>query len=238
MRTNRLYAGVSLVAAAAVAALAWALPARAEQGGNAVYQVTVTNLAAGQLLSPPLVVTHSSDLEVFAVGEKASDGIRTIAEEGNPAVLAQMLEGRPEVGMVATASAPVHRVNGPGPSTLMLTVESRGADRLSVAMMLGCTNDGFTGLSSVRLSRSFVPTTYYVAGLDAGTEANNQLYTFIPEGCAALGPGGVAPDGMNQRMPTDEPIQMHPGITPGQGDLGAVYAWPEPVATITITRVE
>ena len=31
-------------------------------------------------------------------------------------------------------------------SSVKLRIESHGADRLSVAMMLGCTNDGFTGL--------------------------------------------------------------------------------------------
>lgn len=34
-----------------------------------VYEVTITNLTAGQLLSPPVLATHGSDYSVFEVGE-------------------------------------------------------------------------------------------------------------------------------------------------------------------------
>ena len=70
---------------------------------------------------------------------------------------------------------------------MTLRIESQGADRLSVAMMLGCTNDGFTGLSSVPLSRSMVPVTYYGAAFDTGTERNNQLWSSIRTAAMRLG---------------------------------------------------
>jgi hypothetical protein len=237
MRRIKTYAAVALVALTAAVA-AGPLTTRAEQGTRH-YEVTVTNMAAGQLLSPPLLVTHTRDFELFAVGERASEGVWTIAETGNNAVLAAALKDQLDVDAVVAADAPVHRAGGPGSSSMTLMIESRGpADLLSMAMMLGCTNDGFTGLSAVKLPVGLTAATYYVPGYDAGSEANNQLYVYMPDGCAALGPVALEADGMNQRATTDEVIMMHPGIVAGQGDLTAQYAWGEPVARITIRRVE
>ena len=212
-------------------------PAQA-QDATRVYEVTITNLASGQLLSPPVMATHTRDYALFEVGEPASEGIWTVAEQGNPTRLAEQLRATPEVDSVAVAEGPVHRVGGPGPSSMSLRIESRGSERLSIAMMVGCTNDGFTGLSAVPLSRSMVPATYYAPAYDAGTERNTQRWTDMPDGCNALGPIPMPADGMNARVQTDEPITMHPGIAAGQGDLTEAFAWGDPVVKITVQRVE
>jgi hypothetical protein len=203
-----------------------------------VYEVTITNLTTGQLLSPPVVAAHGSDFAVFDVGEKASEGIWTVAEQGSPMRLAEQLRATPEVASVVVADGPVHRVGGPGASTTTMRIESHGADRLSIAMMLGCTNDGFTGLSSVPLLRAMTPVTYYGAAYDAGTERNNQQWSSLPDGCNALGPAPRDADGQNSRDLTDEPITMHAGIVPGVGDLGQQFAWDGAVVKITVQRVE
>ena len=266
-----------------------AAPSRAEMMDNRVYEVTITNLTTGQLLSPPVLAAHSADYSLFDVGEKASEGIWTVAEQGNPTRLAEQLRMTPEVASVVVADGPVHRMSGMGDSMMdpmshrmndmgqagmstdvghagmstdmaqpgmsdehgmgeemqsmadnavTLRIESHGADRLSVAMMLGCTNDGFTGVSSVPLSRSMMPVTYYGAAYDAGTERNNQLWTSLADGCNALGPSPRDPDGRNDRDLTDEPVSMHPGIMPGVGDLGPEFAWHDAVVKITVQRVE
>lgn len=240
---------------------------------NRVYEVTITNLTSGQLLSPPVLAAHNSSYALFEVGEKASEGIWTVAEQGNPMTLAEQLRMTPEVASVVVADGPVHRMEGMGqgmmgsgdgmmnsgqnamgngqgmtgmddgmhamsPSSVTLRIESHGAERLSVAMMLGCTNDGFTGLSSVPLSRGMVPVTYYGSAYDAGTERNNQRWSSLADGCNALGPSPRDPDGQNTRDLTDEPIMMHPGITPNTGDLGPEFAWTDAVVKITVQRVE
>ena len=248
-----------------------AVPTDAQMMDNRVYEVTITNLTTGQLLSPPVLAAHRPDYSVFAVGEKASEGIWTVAEQGNPMMLAEQLRMAPEVASVVVADGPLHRVGemmgsmdqgmnnmNPGmdnsmgqgmngmndgmhsmsASTVTLRIESHGADRLSVAMMLGCTNDGFTGLSSVPLSPSTVPVTYYGAAYDAGTERNNQRWSSLADGCNALGPAPRDADGQNSRDLTDEPISMHPGIVPGVGDLGQEFAWHDAVVKITVQRVE
>jgi hypothetical protein len=237
MKIWQLWRVAALAGAAIVGTIVGAAPTEA-QNANRVYEVTITNLTTGQLLSPPVLAAHSADYAVFEVGEKASEGIWTVAEQGNPMKLAEQLRATPEVASVVVADGPVHRVGGPGPSTLTMRIESQGADRLSVAMMLGCTNDGFTGLSSVPLSRGMVPVTYYGAAYDAGTERNNQLWSSMPDGCNALGPAPRDPDGQNARDLTDDPIMMHPGIVPGVGDLGPEFAWGEAVVKITVQRVE
>jgi hypothetical protein len=212
-------------------------PAEAQDSVR-VYDVTITNLATGQLLSPPVVATHAGDYAVFEVGERASEGLWTVAEQGNPMKLAEELRAAPEVDAVAVAAGPLHRVGGSGESIVTLRIEGRGQEHLSVTMMLGCTNDGFTGLSSVPLSRSMVPVTYYGAAYDAGTERNNQLWSSMPDGRNALGPAPRDPDGQNDRELTDDPIAMHMGIVPGVGNLTEAFVWSDPVVKITIQRVE
>ncbi len=229
--------GAAMVGLASVVALGGGTPARA-QDATRVYEVTITNLADGQLLSPPVVATHGREYALFEVGERASEGIWTVAEQGNPMTLAEQLRTTPEVDSVVVAEGPVHRVGGSGPSTMTLRAESHGGDRLSVAMMVGCTNDGFTGLSSVPLSRSMVSATYYAAAYDAGTEANTQRWSDMPDGCNALGPAPLPADGMNARVLTDDPIRMHAGIAPGDSDLTEAFAWSDPVVKITVQRVE
>jgi Spondin_N len=237
-KLNQLRRAAALAGLALYGLTLGASPSDAQMMDNRVYEVTITNLTAGQLLSPPVLAAHSSDFAVFEVGERASEGIWTVAEQGNPMTLAEQLRQAPEVASVVVADGPVHRIGGSGESSRTIRIESHGADRLSVAMMLGCTNDGFTGLSSVPLSRSMTPVTYYGAAYDAGTERNNQLWSSLPDGCNALGPAPRDADGQNGRDLTDEPITMHAGIVPGVGDLGPQFAWDEAVVRVTVQRVE
>ena len=233
-----LWRAAALTAVALYGLTLGTAPTDAQMMENRVYEVTITNLTTGQLLSPPVLAAHGSDYAVFAVGEKASEGLWTVAEQGNPTTLAEQLRAAPEVASVVVVDGPVHRVGGPGESTTILRIESHGAERLSVAMMLGCTNDGFTGLSSVALGRSMVPVIYYGAAYDAGTERNNQRWSSMPDGCNVLGPVSRDADGQNDRDLTDDPITMHAGIVPDLGDLGQAFIWSEAVVKITVQRVE
>jgi hypothetical protein len=237
-KLTRLWRAAALATVALYGLTLGAAPIGAQMMDARIYEVTITNLTTGQLLSPPVLAAHDASYTVFEVGEKASEGIWTVAEQGNPMTLAEQLRATPEVASVAVADGPVHRIGGPGTSTMTMRIESHGANRLSVAMMLGCTNDGFTGLSSVPLSRSMTPLTYYGAAFDAGTEQNNQQWSSMPDGCNALGPAPRDADGDNGRDLTDEPITMHAGIVSGVGDLDRQFAWSEAVVKITIQRVE
>jgi hypothetical protein len=237
MKLQQIGKRLAILGIVSALALGGIQPAQA-QDATRVYEVTITNLMTGQLLSPPVLASHAASYAVFEVGEQASEGIWTVAEQGNPMKLAEQLRATPDVDNVVVADGPVHRIGGPGANTITLRIEGHADERLSVAMMLGCTNDGFTGLSAVPLSRGMVPVTYYGTAYDAGTERNNQLWSSMPDGCNALGPAPRDPDGQNARDLTDDPIMMHPGIMPGIGDLTATFAWSDPVVKITIQRVE
>jgi hypothetical protein len=200
------------------------------------YDVTITNLTTGQPLSPPALVTHSANLPLFQAGAPASEGIRLIAEQGDPTYLAGMVAGLTGVARVETAGAPVHRVGGPGPSSLTLRIGARGnANRLSIATMLICTNDGFAALNGVMLPGGFQPATFYAHAYDAGTEANTESSSDIVPPCFGIGP--VPGSGGGGRPATNGVVAMHPGIAGGAA-LTAAHAWSGPVAMVTVQRVK
>jgi hypothetical protein len=169
------------------------------------------------------------------------NGIREIAENGDNSFLRDALEPLKNVHEVIATTLPIRRIGGGGPpmsdTSMTVEIEARGsANRLSIATMLICTNDGFTGLDSVKLPGGFRPAVHFANAYDAGTEANDQLYTNIVDPCGGIGPVMVAPDGMNLRTAAAGLITMHPGIT-GDGDLTAAHQWTNPVAKITVQRL-
>jgi hypothetical protein len=114
---------------------------------------------------------------------------------------------------------------------------NEGADRLSVAVMLICTNDGFTGVSSLELPTDDQPVVAEVDAYDAGTEENDELFSSLVPPCGAAGP--VENDSTeNNRTATDGSIGEHAGIT-GDADLSAdEHGFDDPVARITVERVQ
>lgn len=201
------------------------------------YDVTITNLTGGQPFSPGVLVTHTKETSVFRVGSPASEGLRLIAENGDESVSINELSGRPGVYQVVDVNVPTGRVGGPLPNSRTFRIEAAAnANRLSLAVMLICTNDGFTGLESVKLPGGFKPEVHYAAGYDAGTELNDERSTSIVDPCFAIGPTPGAPDG-NARPVTSGVVAHHPGIQ-GSADLDRdAHGWDDPVARITVQRV-
>src|SRR6266511_3294884 len=127
MKLQQIGKGLAMLGIVSTLALSSGQAARA-QDATRVYEVTITNLTTGQLLSPPVLATHGSDYALFEVGEKASEGIWTVAEQGNPTKLAEQLRATPEIASVTVADGLVHRIGGPGESTISMRIESHGAD--------------------------------------------------------------------------------------------------------------
>lgn len=234
----------NLIAVAALGlALTTLMPEAARSEGGRTYKVTITNLTAGQPLTPPILATHTNKTEFFAVGEAASEGIRQIAENGNGTVLLQALGEDTQVHEVVAGAAPLVPANNPGntgfESSATFTITAQGRARyLSYASMLICTNDGFTGLDSVRLPRHKI--TVYTAGYDARTEANTEDFADIVPPCQGL--IGVASDdagtGMSNPLLAEDGIVIpHAGINGGVDLLPEVHNWSDPVAKIEIERV-
>lgn len=237
-----LLAGLATLGCSEERALAPSL--RADGYSNAAdaagrsYEVTITNLSSGQPLSPGVVVAHTTQASLFTAGAAASEGLRLIAEMGDPSTALTELTAADGVHDVVNTGAPVHRQGGPGPSSLTVTVSaSANANRLSLAVMLICTNDGFVGLNSVKLPGGFQPATVYAMGYDAGTEVNDEQSTSIVDPCGAIGPVALPADG-DSRTAQGGVVTMHPGIAGGASLDPAQHGWPEPVARITIRRLK
>lgn len=194
------------------------------------YEVTVTNTTptngtdpGSQPLSPPLLVVHNRRADVWSAGEPASHVVAAIAEDANNAPAEQLLSQVRGVKSVATGEG------GPifSGQSATYTIEARPHQRLSLVSMLVNTNDGFTGLDSVRIGRNHRG--FETVAYDAGSEANNQLKSHIPGPCCG---------NPFVRDPEGNLISKHAGIQSGVGELDpAVYGWEGAAAKIEITRV-
>ena len=201
--------------------------------------VVVTNLTGGQPLSPTAIVIHKPGFNAFSVGMPANVELEHIAESGNSdAFLAEattnaatFTSGKADAGIPPGTTA-----------TIMLETSVMDADktqlRLTALSMLGNTNDGFTGLNSLDISKLAVgeSMTINTISYDAGTEKNTESAATVP-GPAAGG------EGFNL-MRDDSPntVAMHSGIISKDDGLStsaltSINRWDNPVAKITITRL-
>ena len=243
---KRLMPPAAAAFAVIVAGAAYAQkPAVRPDTSAANYLVTIQNLTRGQPFSPGVIVTHRSGTVIWRVGNHTPEGIGAIAEDGNADVETADLQGAPGIDDVVEMTGPIGRLGGTAPpnSFAHYVVQALPRDHLSVAVMLICTNDGFTGVDSVPLPQQVgQKLTYLTSAYDAGVEQNTELSTDVVDGCGALGPVPLPADGNNDDLPADGNIIFpHPGIV-GGNDLTvdhslADHAWRNPVARITVRRL-
>ena len=210
--------------------------------GYAEYQVRVRNLTSGQPFTPPLAVTHSDAISLFNKGEKASYGIQQIAENGNLDPLIGVVSGSAEVAdwVVAVAGTPPPVLQNGGEVTF--TIKSAPGKRyFSFASMLICTNDGFTGVNSIKLPRHIGDEVRLgLKSYDAGTEINTEDFADIVPPCQGL--VGISSDdegtGMtNPALAENGYVHHHPGVD-GDDDLVAgVHGFGNRVGKIAIRRI-
>ena len=186
------------------------------------YEVTVTNITAGQAFTPLLAVTHSSKISVFELGEPALDELELLAEGGMTAPLQDLLDPLSQVHDTVTTAG----LLGPGESVTFEIKASHWTNQLTFAGMLLPTNDTFVAVNSIPLPR-WESSTYAVA-YDSGTEINDEDCDNIP------GPycGGAAiseEDGEGF-------VHVGNGIH-GIGDLAPeMFDWRNSVAKVSIRR--
>jgi len=209
-----------LLGVLAVMLVAWSAPTVAQE----MVTVRITNVSK-QIISPPLVASHSAKIRVFVPGGSASTELSMLAEDGDPSALATLLGSSDEVLDMKVADGPLL----PG-ATMVFQLESRGRfNRVSAVGMLVTTNDGFFGLENFLITRNGMNQKMSVSAWDAGTEFNNELCGFIP------GP----PCGSPLVRDTDGAegfIHTHPGLH-GGGDLSpADWGFQSPVVDIRIMK--
>lgn len=210
------------------------------------YRVTVGNLTSGQPFTPPAVAAHRANVELFAVGEPASDAVRQLAENGNLSPLLETLAQENHVRDVAVGQDPLVPEADPGETgrpayaTVHLSTDA-SASYLSFASMLIATNDGLVGLDTVPLpERVNESRTYYANGYDIGTERNTERFDDLVPAAQSLIQGGDPSGGTTESDPglaTDFVIHPHPGLH-GEGDLDpATYGWHEPAGLVQVERL-
>lgn len=212
---------------------------------SVTYEVTITNLTSGQPITPPLLVTHGKDAGFFSVGEEASPEIQQLAENGNAELLVQKLQGMSAVIDVVQGTAPLVPANDPGETGLSYSetfqITAKGTSRyLSFASMLVCTNDGFTGIDSVKLPY-YTQKTIYAMAYDARTEMNTEDFADMVPPCQ--GAIGISSDDegtgvSNPAIAENGVIIPHTGIMGGADLLREVHDWGNSVVKIDVVRVK
>jgi Spondin_N len=242
---RKLLAGAGTLAALTLTVVA---PAGYGSGDDVdTYRVTLQNLTAGQPFSPPVAATHRRSLRMFRVGGFASDELAAIAQGGNQIPMFNLFNGSPRVTQTVDIGMPVMtkgKVVGSFTDTVTFEISARESDRLSLATMLICTNDGFLGLDSVRLPDD-ESKTFMLNGYDAGRENNTEISPHIVDPCSELGPTPLPgdPDGNLETGPgvsTEPPerIRHHRNIR-GVGELSvSMHAWTDPVAKVTVESLD
>lgn len=189
------------------------------------YEVTITNLTRAQAFTPILVASHKQGVELFKLGAPASSELAALAEGGDVAPLTAVLNADKRVKGTSHSAG----LTMPGASTT-LVVSADDANRISLAAMLIPTNDAFIALNGIKVKGKKSMTVYSPA-YDAGSEINDELCVSIP-GPVCGGEGG-SPNAGGEGY-----VHVHGGIH-GIGDLpAATYDWRNPVAKITIRKMD
>ncbi len=186
--------------------------------------ITYDNMTTGQEFSPSVFFTHtSSATPLFKEGEKASFELMRLSEEGNisPAIVGAAMKLGTGYGQVVTALPTAAGKN----SKVEINV-SKEFPLISGAFMLGKTNDGFSGVTSINAYELKEPLSVDLVAYDAGTEKNNEKKASL---IALMG---------TDRDPENGIIAKHTGI---RGDADAPASWKfdvnKPVGHITFTPV-
>lgn len=206
-----------------------------------VYEITVTNMTTGQWFTPPVLAIHKRAADLFEVGQPASLGVREIAENGNLQPMVDALTGNKKVTAFTVAAGNPPPL-GPGQSISAQLMTGKGGHRLSMVAMLICTNDGFTGIDSVKLPKwRGESVSFYGDGYDAGSEINTEDFADIVPPCPALTGVSSSDPGTGMSNPAlaeNGVVTMHPGVIGGNDLLPAVHNWSNPVVKVTITRID
>ena len=204
------------------------------------FQVTITNLTAGQPLSPAAVVIHTTGWQAFTLGESASVGLETLAEAGDNSDF--IVAADTDSNVLAAVSGQGAIVPGATAQvTATAAADSQSGLLLTWASMPVNTNDAFAIVNAIDISGLAVgqSETHLAISYDAGTEANTESADTVPGPAAS----GLA-EGFNaDRDDVRNAVYVHPGVvTQDDGlnasTLGGNQRWDNPIARVQIERVQ
>lgn len=202
---------------ASVVATVWA---------DTFYEITITNLTRGQIMSPFVAATHKRGFKLFEAGQPASPGLAALAQDAVTDDLVDELEDSDRVRDIVVGTGPTL----PG-ATTVLKIRTRSSNRfISLASMMVTTNDAFVALNGVRGRRSGRTLNRRMPAYDAGAEDNDESCAYIP------GPpcGNML---LDSGIPGEGYVHIHSGVH-DVGDLDSIlHDWRNPVVAISIRRV-
>lgn len=151
------------------------------------YSLNITNLSFQQPFGRFFVMVHSRNAApLFKLGKSSSDGLRDLAENGNPDTLVKQFKGNKEVGYVGTAAG----VAAGAEMSITIPV-TRKYQYVTIASMCLNTNDCFVALNGQRVKIGAVNS----PGYDSGTERNNESCSSVPGPACPMDSGNVASGG-------------------------------------------
>ncbi len=234
---------VAVLVAPAVSAQTDPVVERSGYSAPTTYRVTIQNLTEGQPFTPPVITSHSPVGGIFEVGQPASAGVQDVAENGGvPTLVAELESAGRSVGEVVVAESQAQPPLLPGESVTAELGALRRHRRLSFASMLICTNDGFTGVDGLRLpNRAGTSIVAYANAYDAGTERNTEDFDDLVPPCGPLtgvDSGGAGTGMSDPTLAENGVIAGHEGVAGGSDLDPMLHDWDDPVAKITVTRVD
>lgn len=208
--------------------------------------VELSNLTHGMYFTPRLAAAHADSVHLFELGAAASNGLRTMAETGSPAVLAGELPAEVVFAVDASGTSPtiaagVPRILGPGGTATVTLNDVADTDVMfSIAAMLMPTNDAFVGLDSFSVPAGTGTYTFLLNAYDAGTEANTELVLPValrPEAdCNGIDDESTAICGNESFIPFHPDASNSSVFNVGSGGTGVVAATSTELNVIHIHR--
>lgn len=210
------------------AGVAVGAPLGQSTGGGINYEVSITNIMPGQILSPVIVASHTRDAApLFTLGQPASAGLAAMAEDADSSGLMELWDSNDEVNDVQVITFDGGPIP-PGKTATGIVNIDGSATRLSLVSMLVSTNDGFIALNGESLIGA-ASRTIRVPVYDAGSEANSEDCAFIP--------GPPCGEHVHDDSPAEGFVHIHSGVHGGGGLTPSIHDWKNPSALITIKRV-
>ncbi|HYZ31803.1 MAG TPA: spondin domain-containing protein [Crenalkalicoccus sp.] len=195
MHRRHLLAGLAGgLALPALARAQYRVPALSA-GGRPV-EIVVETLHPALIMSPGVFASHDPAHRLWQEGQKASPGLKALAETGNTDPL--MFETMLGIGNGFNSSTVMYPILPRQQQVAVVTV-TEAAPLVSGALMIGQTDDGFIGVDSVDAHRLRGPEAIELFAMDAGTKRNTESKASL----VALGGTGGEPE--------DAPIRRHPG---------------------------
>ncbi|WP_218142992.1 spondin domain-containing protein [Nitrosomonas marina] len=206
------------------------------------YRVEITNLTYKIAFTPRIVIAHVP-VSLFAPGDNLNDtstgllngqmnhALSEIAEAGSLGPIMAILDQESVRNFVSYVVGSGLLVGGKKQSVELLDVDD-AQSHLSLFAMLLPTNDGFIALNNMALPQNG-SVQYYLNAYDAGTETNTESCEDIPG--PLCGGTGQSPNDAGEGF-----VHIHTGIrglNPDEIDP-AEYDWKNPVAVVTITRMQ